>query len=217
MDSSERSPHNLRDTFLSTLVAVQRVVASREVGARWNEPSALAAWSVRGLAGHLVRACLVVEQYLDRPAPANTEPISPAAYFAPITSDITAAANVAIRQRGEELAAAGQAHLANEMEALLERLTERLPREPEERRVQVAGGVTMRLDDYLVTRLVELTVHVGDLAVSVGRNTPILPTEAWETAISALVSIARFRHGDVAVLHALSRRERQSVDVLQVL
>jgi len=42
----------------------------------------------------------------------------------------------------------------------------------------VAGDSVMRLDDYLATRIVELTVHVDDLAVSVSLDSPVLPPAA---------------------------------------
>jgi uncharacterized protein (TIGR03083 family) len=216
MDSPDLPLTPTRRAFLATLAAIRPVVASREVEACWNEPSALPEWTVRGLAGHLVRTGLVVEQYLDRPSVMDGEPVSPAAYFSHVTSDISSAANAAIRQRGEEHAAGGQAQLVRTLDELTARLEERLTREPQERLVRVAGDVGMRLDDYLVTRLVELTVHADDLAVSVGLDTPALPTEALEIAIHALVTIAGYRHGDIAVLRALSRRERQSANILRV-
>ena len=44
----------------------------------------------------------------------------------------------------------------------------RLPAERPDRRTVVAGGATMRLDDYLVTRSIEQVVHLDDLARSIG-------------------------------------------------
>lgn len=205
-----------RRTFLATLAAIRPLVASSEVAAHWNDPSALPEFTVRGLAGHLVRTGLVVDMYLDRPSPADAEPVSPAAYFSQVTSDISSAANAAIRQRGEEHAAGGHAQLVRTLDELTARLDERLTHEPQERLVRVAGDAGMRLDDYLVTRLIELTIHADDLALSVGLETPALPSEALELVIHALVDIARYRQGDLAVLRALSRRERQSADILCV-
>jgi hypothetical protein len=75
----------------------------------------------------------------------------------------------------------------------------------------------LTLDDYLVTRLIELLVHTDDLAVSVGLPSPDFPLAASRPAIAALVDVAILRHGDDAVLRALSRRERDAVDALRVL
>jgi hypothetical protein len=73
----------------------------------------------------------------------------------------------------------------------------------------------MRLDDYLVTRIVELAVHADDLATSVGLESS-LPPAALAMAVHSLVDVVRVRHGDLAVLRALSRRERQTPELLRV-
>jgi hypothetical protein len=64
---------------------------------------------------------------------------------------------------------------------------------------------------------VELVVHIDDLAVSVGRPTPDLPATATACTIGCLLEIARTRHGDLAVVRALSRRERDPISALRVL
>jgi hypothetical protein len=66
----------------------------------------------------------------------------------------------------------------------------------------------MRLDDLLVTRMMELAVHADDLAVSVGIETPALPPTSVETVVDLLSRLALRRHGPTAVLRALSRAER---------
>jgi hypothetical protein len=206
----------VRHLFLETLAKNRPLVASPEVGARWNEPSALPDFPVRGLAGHLVRAAVTVDSYLDRPEPQGGEPISAASYFANLDSDIASPLNVGVRARGEEQAAGGHEALVAEFDRLSSRLEERLPREPDDRLVTVAGDAIMRLDEYLVTRLVELTIHADGLAVSVGLDCPSLPSGALDITLAALLSVARHRHGDLAVLRALSRRERTSGTVLPV-
>ena len=72
------------------------------------------------------------------------------------------------------------------------------------------------LDEYLRTRLVELTVHIDDLAISVD-VAPSVPAEAYAAAMDVLVAVGRRRHGDLAVLRALTRRERDQVEALRVL
>lgn len=207
----------VRRLFLETLTAVRPLLASSEVAARWDEPSALPGFSVRGLAGHLVRATVTVDNYLDRPEPTGEKPISAAAYYANLLDpDISSDLNVGVRKRGEELAAGGHERLIAELERLASRLEERLRREPHDRLVKVSGDAIMRLDEYLVTRLVELTVHADDLAVSVGLDYPALPPEALDITLVTLMDTARHRHGDLAVLRALSRRERDRGDVLPI-
>jgi hypothetical protein len=206
----------VRPLFLETLTAVRPLLASSEVAARWDEPSALREFSVRGLAGHLVRATLNVEKYLDRAEPAGEEPISAAAYYANLDRDISSLRHVGVRQRGELLAAGGHERLIAEFDRLATCLEERLRRESDDRLVRVVGDAVLRLDDYLVTRTVELTVHADDLAVSVGLDYPTLPPGALDVTLATLLDTARHRHGDLVVLRALSRRERASGEVLPV-
>jgi PhnB protein len=205
-----------RHAFLGLLPAIRSVVASEAVAARWDEPSALPAFSVRGLAGHLVRAALTVDTYLDRPEPAGQDPISPAAYFANLDADIASSLNAAIRRRGEELAAGGHDRLIAEFDRQTTRLNDRLAHESDGRVLTVGGNAVMRLDEYLVTRIVELTIHADDLTASVGSDSPTLPPAALNIAIETLVDIARSRHGDLAVLRGLSRRERDISNALRV-
>jgi len=206
----------IRRVFLQTIAATRPVIASLEVARRWDEPSALREFSVRGLAGHLVRAPLTVDSYLERPEPGDEAPISAAAYYANLDPDISSPLNVAIRQQGEELADGGPERLITEFDQVVCRLEERLRHEPDDRLVTVAGDDTMRLNDYLATRIVELAVHVDDLAVSVGLAPPALPAGALEITIDTLVDIARYRHGNLAVLRALSRHERDTANALRV-
>jgi hypothetical protein len=54
----------------------------------------------------------------------------------------------------------------------------------------------------------ELVVHGDDLAVSVGVPTPVFPPAATEITLDLLVRVAAWRHGPVALVRALARRER---------
>lgn len=189
------------------------------MSARWEEPSALELWSIKGLAGHLVRATTGVEQYLDAdPAPSD-EPITLGAYYVGALEDFDLASdlNKGIRQRGEDMAEQGYERLLELQQDVAERLRTRLENEPADRKVSIFKGLVLLLDDYLMTRIVELSVHMDDLAVSIGVPTPGLPKDALDFAIDALVATGRNRHGDLAVLRALSRRERDGVDALRVL
>ncbi len=47
-------------------------------------------------------------------------------------------------------------------------------------------------------------------------ESPAFPPEALDITIDTLVAIARYRHGDLAVLLALSRRERDTLNALRV-
>ena len=205
-------------TFLDAARVAADLIARPEVEAAWDRPSALPEFSVRGLAGHLLRATTSVEAYLNREDPGG-EPIGAAEYYmrAVDEPDIHSDIHRAIRQRGEEQAAGGYASVKTEAFAMLERLAERLEAEPAGRKVRAYKDLVLGLDDYLVTRLIELVVHVDDLAVSAGIDTPAPSAEASGLAIDALVESARLKHGDLAVLRALTRRERDEAGALRVL
>ena len=71
---------------------------------------------------------------------------------------------------------------------------------------QAGWGLT--LDDFLTTRMLELAVHLDDLAVSVGIATPELPDAAFDPVLILLARLAAGRHGQAALLRALARAER---------
>ncbi len=208
----------VRETFLAAGRVAADLISLREVEAAWAGPSALPEFTVRGLTGHLLRATGSVEAYLDRPEP-DGEPVSAAEYYMQAVEDpdIHSEVHRAIRQRGEDEAAGGYDSVRSRGYELLERLGTRLASEPPDRKVRAYKDLVLRLDDYLVTRLIELTVHVDDLAVSVGVPPPDLPPEATRMAIDALVEAAKLKDGDLAVLRALTRRERDEVEALRVL
>jgi len=206
----------VRHVFLETLAGIRPLLASLEVGMRWDEPSALENFTVRALVGHLVRAAITVDSYLNLPEPAGEKGISAASYFANLDLDVSSSLSVGVRARGEEQAAGGQEALVAQLDRVTARLAESLLREPDDRLVAVAGDMVMRLDEYLVTRLVELTIHADDLALSVGLDYPSLPPEALDITLTTLLDIARHRRGDLAVLRVLSRRERAEAGILPV-
>lgn len=210
----------IRRAFLEAALMARELVADPAVGERWDEPSALPEFTVRGLAGHLVRATTSVEAYLDREEP-TAAPVTAAQYYAtvlrPGSPDLDSELHRAIRQRGEEAAAEGHGALVRSFDDALARLASRLADERANRLVRAFMDQVLSLDDYLVTRMIELLVHSDDLAVSVGLTPPDFQLAVSRPVIDALVEVAILRHGDEAVLRALTRRERDLVDALRVL
>lgn len=205
----------VQSAFLAAASATTELLGRRELGEAWNEPSVLSEFEIGALAGHLGRGVLTPYWYLDMPE-AEGPVITAAAYFAAVaTPDPAAPPNVDVRARGAETAKGGWARLYLDVGKATAALAERLAVEPPTHRIP-AMGRAMLLDEYLKTRIVELVFHLEDLTRSLSLPMPDLPTETTEIAIDVLVGAARLRHGDRAVLHALGRRELDTVEALRV-
>lgn len=208
-----------REAFFAAADAARPMLASPQLSAAWGEPSALDAMTVGDVAAHLVRAVTNVVAYLARPAPAGP-PISPAAYYVAVLgdpSDLTSAVNEGVRQRSRQDAEGGPQRVLERWDEAVAAARERLATEAHDRLVAVAHDLVLTIEDYLATRVVEILVHADDLAVSLRVDPLEPPATAAEVAARVLLDIARQRHGDVAVLRALSRRERAPASLLQAL
>ncbi len=179
--------------------------------------------SVGALAAHLARAAFVIVPYLDAsvpdPGPEATELLSADQYFErlPFTADLHDPAHVGVRTRAAEGAEEGHAALLERLDATLAELDARFGSEPEDRAVAVTAGLVLPLDEYLVTRMVEVMVHSDDLAASAGLETPEFDPMTRACVVGCLLAIVRLRHGDTAVVRAFTRRERDSVDALRAI
>jgi hypothetical protein len=203
----------IREQFLAGARVVVEAISSSAVGAAWDEPSVLDDQTVGGLAGHLARGAVwVVGDYLDRQPPAPTFR-SAEHYFATLTTEADAASNQAIRDRGRAVAAAGHAAVVADAGARLAALEVRLPDEPADRVTVVAGGA-MRLDDYLVTRIVEQVVHLDDLARSVAVAPWPVPEGNLRLALEVAVGTGVLRFGGPAMVRALFRDDASVLPVL---
>ena len=200
-----------REDFLSTARAAAGLLRDPAVAAAWRGPSALAEFSVAGLAGHLAYQILAVPSMLDAPVPAEPT-VTLLEHYGRVEwigTGLDEEFNVNIRRGGEEIAAGGPADLAARVDATIDDLAGRLAAEPDRPvRLPLWGPWSMMLDDMLVTRMMELAVHSDDLAVSVGVPTPELAPGALATVVDLLSRLAVRRHGPTAVLRALSRAER---------
>ena len=205
--------------FLDAANCACALLESPEVESHWLKPSVLSEFTVAGLAGHLLRGVTTVEKYLDAP-PSSDAPLSAVEYYFAVglNSDPDSTINREIRSRGEEMAAGGAQLVAAAARTVLHRLEARLATEDPLRVLGVLGGAAITLEDYLRTRVVELVVHCDDLSLSVGTSSEaMLQGSTTGVAIEVMVELARARHGDVGVLRALTRRERDDVEALRVL
>lgn len=212
---------DIRSTFLEAAETARPLLAHPRVGDRWESPSALAEMTIGELAGHLVRATTSVRAYLDREKPMDhVETLDAPGYYLSISGladDIDSPLHRAIRDRASKEAEGGHVQLMARWDEAIGRLRSQLPAQPPGRRVAALKGRAIPLDEYLVTRLVELVVHSDDLAVSIDGDFPGFATEATDAVIGCLMEMARRRHGDRAVIGALTRRERDAAEALRVL
>jgi hypothetical protein len=199
----------IRDAFLSVAETAATLLREPAVSARWSKPSALDDFSVGGLARHLAnQVTRTVPLLAAAPGSSAIAVLEHYTRNAWVTSGVDGADNVWIRQRGEEAAAVTTPQaLVDEVDAALSELRRSVLAEPAERVVDL-GDWGLAVDDFLLTRVMELVVHTDDLAVSLDVPTPDMPTAATEATIQLLARVAAWRHGPLAVVRTLSRRER---------
>jgi hypothetical protein len=208
---------SIRAAYLQAAATVGPLLRDPAVAAAWAGPSALAEFSVHGLAGHLASQIFMVGNGLAA-ADSELEAVAVQDHYARVTwidSPPDSDFNTAIRGNGEQTASVGAAALADEVDAAVADQREALASMPEAHHVTTPAGLwSLRLDDFVLTRLMEIAVHSDDLAVSVGVETPALPEEALTPVLALLTGVALRRHGQAAMLRALSRRERAPVSVV---
>ncbi|MEU5633097.1 maleylpyruvate isomerase N-terminal domain-containing protein [Streptomyces rishiriensis] len=203
----------LKNAYLEIAAQAVSLLDVPEVAASWEQPSALARWAVGGLAGHLAYQIFSVDPALEEPA-SEREPISVLEHYAraawidaPLDGEISSG----IRAKGEAVSSEGARRLVERAEAAVGRQRTRLGEVPGDRVVFMPQtGWALALDDFLLTRMVELAVHMDDLAVSVSLRMPTLPGAAFDPVLGLLTGLAAQRHGQAVLLRALTRAERGS-------
>ncbi len=201
----------IRDAYLTAAQAAVNLINNDAVASAWDKPSALEGFTVGGLASHLGGQLFSVQFALTREQP-ETEAIPITGHYeraAWVGADLDAEVNVKIRKNGEDRAHEGPEQLRSDMAQALATVTELLPQQPVERTAPVpAGPWALTLDDFLITRMMEIAVHSDDLACSVRLETPDLPSNVLDPVLSLLTKLSVARHGQAAVLRALTRAER---------
>lgn len=209
--------NDCRAAFLAAAEAAANLVAAEEVAAHWSEPSAAWGMTVGGVAVHLVSGGIeIVCRSLDEEEPPGSRALPPSRLFSGQTLDLGHEGHRRIREMAEQGSRRGAARLAADAATAVAEVAARLDVEPPGRRVLVLGSLHMALDDFLITRLVELAAHSDDLAASVGLPTPKLPPTAVDLVVTCLTGVARLRHGDLAVVRTLARGERSPGGVFPV-
>ncbi|MEV4512761.1 maleylpyruvate isomerase N-terminal domain-containing protein [Dactylosporangium sp. NPDC049525] len=199
----------IRPAFLESAERAAALLREPAVDERWSAPSALPGFSVGGLARHLANQ--VTRTVTSLAAPPGTSAIPVLDHFTGagwVNSGVDSADNAAILERSETAAAqTTPAGLAAEVDAALAELRTMVPAQHAERVVDL-GRWALLVDDFLLTRVLELVVHTDDLAVSLGVPAPEPSAAAAEATVQLLARLAVWRHGPLPVVRALARRER---------
>ena len=206
----------IADTVLDTSRTVRDLLLSRPVAERWAEESACAGMTTGGLAHHLAGQLTTSVELLTG-ASDDTQPIPVLEHYrrAPwANSGPDSEVNVSIREGSDERAATGPAALAEQVEADLAALPAALSAVEDDTSVLIPWqGWALTAHDLMVTRLMEMVVHSDDLAASVAVPPPQLPAEAVRLVLGLLTDVAVDRHGQTAVVRALSRPQRAPATV----
>jgi hypothetical protein len=209
----------IRTAYLDAARSALALLGDPAVAAAWDAPSALAEFQVSGLAGHLAYQILSAPTVLSAEGP-DSRPIALLDHYARapwVLAGVEAEANVNIRRGSDALAASGIDTLAADVAAVLDQLADVLPKEPADRVVYLPWtSWSLTLDDFLTTRMMEIAVHSDDLAVSVSLDAPPLPDDVLAPVLGLLSSLAVRRHGQAAVLRALSRAERAPATIAAI-
>jgi hypothetical protein len=196
-----------------------------EVGKAWDQPSALAGYSVGAIVTHVNAAIGWLGPLLDAPVPPDRRPTRRTdylEYFQGLKIPPDGAGlpiHDLILEKSERAARHGWESNRDRFAGVFEQLLSRLEGESGERLLDLGPALPLviRLGDFLPSRVLELVVHGDDLAASVGLELPPLSEATTGVAIDVMVDIARAGHGDLAILRALARRERSTAEVFPVL
>ncbi|HRW01771.1 MAG TPA: maleylpyruvate isomerase N-terminal domain-containing protein [Tetrasphaera sp.] len=202
----------LAEPFLAAAEVAAALLAREEVRVGWDAPSALPRMTIGMLACHLGRQFIRSGQLLSAPATDGADLLGSAREHYRRASWVKATSlddPAMTRDLDTEDASAG-------FDAMLERCLPALAEVTSLLRSGTAHdpvtipwqGWSRRQDDYLLTRLVEIVVHSDDLAHSIGAPTPEFPSAAYDPVLHLLADLAAERHGQSALVSALTRRER---------
>lgn len=212
-----RLPHvtSMDVPFLESARIAAGLLARQEVRDLWLRDSALPLMTVGMLACHLGRQFVRAEEIL--PVEAVSDPINEAADHYRQAVWVTAEtlddpAND--RTRDEQEAAGGHDAMLHRSQTALNHVEQMLTSGTVKSVVTIPWqGWSLRRDDFLLTRLVEIVVHTDDLARSLDLQTPEFPSSSYRPVLHLLADLAVERHGQAALTSALSRRERQPKNI----
>lgn len=200
--------HRLDSAFPVGVAIALDLIRRAEVAERWSRPSALPRMSVGALACHLgrqsVRAAELLPMATDLPPLESADTHYGRAAWVRSSSPDDPAND---RSTDDAEAELGAAALDGRAAGALETVRRLLATGAAADVVPIPWqGWSLRRDDFLLTRLLEIVVHTDDLAVSIGIPTPEFADEVFAPVRDLLVRLAVGRHGQSALISTLARR-----------
>jgi Mycothiol maleylpyruvate isomerase N-terminal domain len=204
------------EIFPAAARVVADLVQRAEVGEGWRAESACVGMTVGGLANHLGDQVVLAVRVLEA-GRSEQEPITLAEHYhraAWVRTDLDSEANVAIREGGESSARDGQGALVERVESHLARLPSAIASvRPADPVLLPWQGWSLTASDLLTTRMMEMVVHSDDLTASLGMDTPEFPDRVVTPVLALLTQLSVRRHGQAAVVRALSRPQRAPASI----
>ena len=203
----------MAEDFLIAAESAFELLGRVEVVQQWDQPSALADMTVGAVAAHLGSQVLTVHAAVTAGHGASDEvPVPLLEHYSRVPwvrSGLEDESNERIRLGAARSAATGHDALTASVQQAIPDLRRAFQAAVLPPRIRMTGwDWSLSFDDFLVTRVMEIVVHSDDLAVSVGIEPPTLPEAVLGPVLALLVGVSLQRHGQAAVVRALSRRER---------
>lgn len=172
----------------------------------WTAPSALEGYTVGGIAGHVLSLFVGLQARLDS-GPGSVSAVGLTDWYG---QALAPAVHTGLMEVGEDLAAAGPAAVADQLEQTGAELGDRLRAASPDVLIPLASfpGAGVPLDAFLRTRFVEIVVHADDVAASVGLPCPTFPSPAWSLAAGVITETVQPVGDDPAAILRVARPTR---------
>lgn len=203
--------------FLSCATVSLGLAEREEVRVAWERESSCAGMTVGGLTHHLLGQVRNTDRLLRAEAPPGAPVLGLLDHYARAPWVAASREGQVDPEQLESDNAGGQAGpdavLGEGREALrdMPRLLA-ADRDPDTVFIPWQGW-SLRTVDFLTTRMMEMVVHGDDLAASVGLPTPEHEPAVVSSVLGLLTGVSLQRHGQVALVRALSRPQRSTGDI----
>ena len=214
-------PREEVDVYLGAVDWLRGILSRAEVVDSWSRPSAVALYTVGGIAAHAVHGVLWLEQVLKDAEPVGLRRVKVPEYLGlnRVDGGNDDPFGASLRSAAEAFAETGARIVAAALTVSRDELVPLLSGAPATRAVPVIrmAGAYAPLSEYLPTRILEAIVHGDDVASSVpGIQFPEPPPEAVAVCLNVCMELARARVGDLESLRAFTRVERAIPEALRV-